>query len=381
MFPWMALFVRGVREYGQQHGGWILTTSVTPLPDSKFTDLNAHTLKGWPGDGAILGIGSRAEARAARRLGIPVVNLSGAICDADLPRVMVDQCAIGRLAAEHLLERGLRRLAYCGASTPWYSQQRCLGFAERAEEAGVPCEVFQIPISEDARMLWHSRGIPLGRWLTRLPRPVGLMAMNDHLACVLLDQCRQFELNVPHEVAVIGSDNDTIICNFSQPTLSSISRNAWRAGYEAAALLDRLMAGKNAPSHDILIPPDGVIARQSTDIVNVDDQKVATAVRFLRDHLAEAVGVDEASQHVAISRRRLEIRFRRHLGCSPHNYLCRLRIETAMRLLERPEQMKLHTIAMACGFSGVHHLRQAFQRQIGMAPLEFHRQCQLRRME
>jgi LacI family transcriptional regulator len=378
--PWMALFVRGVREYGRQHGGWVLTTTVAPMPDSNFAKLNGHTLKGWPGDGAILGISSRAEARAARRLDIPVVNLSGVLRNADLPRVMVDHYAIGRLAAEHLLERGLHRLAYCGASALWYSQQKCLGFAQRAKEAGTPCEIFNIPRGAGACRLWHPQGAPLGRWLKGLQRPVGLMAMNDHLACVVLDQCRQSGLNVPHEVALIGSDNDTIVCDFCQPTLSTVSRNAWRVGYEAAALLDRLMAGKSPPSHDILVPPDGVIARQSTDTVDVDDKKVAAAVRFMRDHLNKAVDVDQVSHHVAISRRRLEIRFRRHLGRSPHDYLCRLRVESAKTLLDRPELAKLQKIAATSGFASVQHLRQAFQRVAGMTPLEYHRQCQLHRI-
>jgi LacI family transcriptional regulator len=379
--PWMALFFRGMHEYARKHGNWVISISLPPVPDSNFSNLTAQSLQGWPGDGAILAIGSRADARAARRLDIPVVNLSGTLDHADLPRVMVDQCAIGRLAAEHLLERGLRRLAYCGASALWYSQQRCLGFALRAERAGVPCEIFKMPCGADARVPWHSRGAPLGRWLERLERPVGVMAMNDHLARVVVDQCQQLGLDVPHEVAVIGSDNDTIVGGLCQPTLSSVSRSAWRVGYEAAALLGRLMAGKSPPAHDILIPPDGVIARQSTDTIDVDDEHVAAAAHYMREHLDEAIGVDEVARHVAISRRQLEIRFRSHLGRSPHDYLCRLRVELARTLLQRPEQNKLQKVAAACGFSSVQHLRQTFQRLTGTTPLEYHRQCQLHRIE
>ena len=378
--PWVALFVRGLSVYAQQHGGWVISTSLTPLTGSNFSDLNAYTLKGWPGDGAILAIGNQAEARAARRLSIPVVNLSGALRNADLPRVMVDQYAIGRLAAEHLLERGLRRLAYCGTSGHWYSQQRGLGFSERAKQAHVPCEISEMPAPTSARMAWHRRMAPLSRWLQRLERPIGLLAMNDHLARVIVNECEQLGIEVPYEVAVIGSDNDTIVCEFCQPTLSSVSRNAWRVGYEAAALLDRLMAGKSPPSHDILIPPDGVISRQSTDTVNVDDPNVAAAVRYMRDHLGDVFGVNRLSRHIAVSRRQLELRFRRALGRSPHDYLCRLRVESARTLLERPEHTKLQHIAAACGLSSVKHLRQVFQRQIGMTPLEYHRQCQLRRI-
>jgi LacI family transcriptional regulator len=379
--PWTALFVCGVSEYAKRHGGWIITTSPpAPTGGPHQSALNAYTLKGWSGDGAILAIASLAEARAARRLGIPVVNLSGSLHKTHLPRVMVDDFAIGRLAADHLLERGLRRLAYFGTAGYWYSQQRGQGFAERAKQAGVPCEISEMPNPANVRTPWHNRVAPLARWLQRLERPVGILAAHDHLARVVIDECRQLNLDVPHDVAVIGSDNDTIVCEYCEPTLSSVSRNAWRIGYEAAALLDSLMSGKKAPTKDILIPPDGVIARQSTDTVNVDDAHVAAAVRFMRDHMSEACNVARVSKHVSVSRRQLELRFRRALGRSPHDFLCRLRVEAARRLLERPENAKFQTIAVSCGFSGVEHLCQAFHRMTGMTPLEYHRQCQLHRL-
>ena len=139
------------------------------------------------------------------------------------------------------------------------------------------------------------------------------------------------------------------------------------------------MSGKSPPQNDILIPSDSVIARQSTDTMNVDDAVVAAAVRFMGDHMGEAFGVDHLLRHVGISRRPLEIRFRQCLGQSPHEYLCRLRVGSAKTLLERPEYIKLRTIAKSCGFSGVEHLRDAFRRTTGMTPLEYHRQWQLHR--
>jgi LacI family transcriptional regulator len=125
--PWMALFVRGVVDYADRHGGWNLTTSPPDLPISEERAQTVADFRGWPGDGIITAIGSPAEARIARRLGIPVVNLSGAVRKIDLPRVMVDHYSIGRMAAEHLLERGHRRLAYCGLKGLWFSELRCLG--------------------------------------------------------------------------------------------------------------------------------------------------------------------------------------------------------------------------------------------------------------
>ncbi len=278
------------------------------------------------------GSGVERDALAARGLGIPVVNLSGAVRNAHLHRVMVNQCAVGRLAAEHLLERGLRRLAYCGPPGPWYSQQRGAGFSQRAKEAGVPCEIFEIASPMRVYIPWHRQVAPLHRWLQRLERPVGLMGVNDHMARVIVNECQRLGLVVPHEVAVIGCDNDTVVCECCRPTISSVLRSARRVGFDAAALLDHLMAGKDPPLHDILVPPDGVVSRQSTDTMYVDDPQVVAAVRFMHDHLGEKFGVAEVLRHVNISRRELQLRFRRLLGRSPRDYLRGLRIESAQAL-------------------------------------------------
>ncbi len=376
----MSLFSRGVRDYAQSHGNWLITICLPPLRFSNFSNINPHTLKGWPGDGAILGITSQADARAARELGIPVVNLSGTHARISLPRVTIDYRAIGRLAADHLLERGLRHLAYCGLSGNWSSRQRYLGFAAHAREAGTRLDDFDVSNAEDTSVTWQPHAVPLTQWLRRLARPVGLFVVNDYLACAILGQCRELGVDVPHEVALLGSDNDTVVCEFCEPTLSSVSRSAWRLGYEAAALLDHLMAGKAPPPHDILIPPDGVVARQSTDTLYVSDEQVTAALHFMRGAFSKPLAVAHVAEHLGISRRYLEIRFHQVLGCPPHAYLSRLRVEAAKRLLERSNHTKFQEIAIACGFSGVGHLCQTFQRLAGMTPLEYHRHYRLHRI-
>jgi LacI family transcriptional regulator len=369
----MALFMRGVTDYADRHGGWTLTTSPPTLTGAEEIAHTVYSLRGWPGDGVIAAIGNKAEGRAARELGIPVVNLAGAMRDAGLPRVMADHYAIGRMAAEHFLERGLRRLAYCGVKGIWYSEQRCLGFKRRAEQAGVPCDVFDMARPTNPRAPWQRRVAPLDRWLESLKPPVGLLAIHDYRARVVIDECLRLGLDVPHDVAVIGVDNDPAICELCQPTLTSVSRHAWRMGYEAASLLDSLMAGKPPPERDILIPPDGIVARHSTDTVAVEDSHVAAAVHFMWDHLGEKFGIERVMQHVPISRRQLELRFRRVLHCTPHDYLCRIRVERAKQLLDASQRPKLHQVASACGFSSVERMRLVFQRLTGMAPLEYRR--------
>jgi LacI family transcriptional regulator len=368
--PWMALFMRGVLDYAQRHGPWNLTTSPPTLSGADEYALDISSLAGWPGDGVIAAIRSPAQARSARKLGIPVVNLAGADAGLGIPRVMVDHEAIGRMAAEHLLERGLRRLAYCGFAELWYSRQRCQGFVRRAARAGAECEVFDAPHVTHPRANWQQCIAPLARWLKNLRPPVGLLAIHDYRARIVIDQCLDLGLRVPHDVAVIGVDNDTTVCEFGTPTLSSVSRNAWQSGYEAARLLDHLMRGQTLPE-DVLMPPDGIVARQSTDTVAVEDPRVAAALHFMHDHLGEAFSISEVVEASSISRRQLEQRFKRTLSCTLHDYICRARIDRARQLLVQPSRIKIRAVAAASGFRSIDRLRLVFQRVTGMTPLRY----------
>ena len=372
--PHLARTVSGVTDYARQHGHWTFITSPPTLTSAQESAMSVLSLKGWPGDGVIALITTEAEARAGRQLGMPVVNMTGVLHHTGLPRVMVDQQAIGRLAAEHLLDRGLRRLAYYGFRDVWYSQQRREGFVQRIEEAGGHCSVYEEPPTlTDMRQPWHRRVTGLGRWLQTLKPPVGLMAVHDYRARTVVDECDRLHLNVPNDVAVIGVDNDQTICEFCQPPLSSVSRSGYQLGYEVAVLLDRLMAGEEPPKQDILIPPDGVIARRSSDVVGVEDPHVTAAVRFIREHAGEQFGVERLLRLVPVSRRRLEKRFKQFLGRTPHEYICHVRVERAKQLLIGSKKMRLKDVAAACGFPDAQRFRHVFRRLTGSTPREYRR--------
>lgn len=369
--PWMAMFVRGVSDYAQRHGGWSLAASPPTLAWAGEQGLTLESLKGWPGDGVIAAIANRDDERAARRLGKPLVNMAASMRQSAFPRVMPDHYNMGRMAAEHLLERGLRRLACHGIEGLWFSQQRCQGFIDRARQAGVPCVVLETPRHPDAQATWQQRMAPLTAWLQQLRPPVGMLAVQDYRARVVMDECRRLGLEIPHDIAVIGMDNDPMICEFCRPTLSSVSRNSWRLGYETAAVLDCLMDGRQPPRHDLVIPCDGVVARQSTDTVAVEDQHVAAAVHFIHDRCGEPFGVERVVEATHISRRQLEVRFRNVLGCSIYDYICRTRVERAKRALCGAERIKFHKVAASCGFPSPQRMRLVFHRTTGLTPQEF----------
>ena len=370
--PHMTVFLRGVMDYAQRHGGWSLTTSPPSLTGAGEETLTLHGLRGWPGHGVMAALLNHADIRLARRLRLPVLNMASTFRDTGIPRVRPDHYAMGRLAAEHLLERGLRRLAYYGVHGRWFSEERCRGLVECAEQAGATCDVLEVPEHSGPWANWQKRTGLLVRWLKQLRPPIGLLAVQDYRARAVIEECDRLGLRIPHDVAVIGMEDDPTLCEFCRPTLSSVSRDSWRMGVESAEMLDRLMDG--LPTRlDVAIPPVGVVARQSTDTIAVEDPQLAAAVHFIHDHLGKPFGIDRVVQAASISRRQLEARFHRVLGCTPYDYLSRKRIERAKQILSASGRTKLHNVSMACGFPSVERMRLVFKRLTGMTPLEYRR--------
>jgi LacI family transcriptional regulator len=207
-------------------------------------------------------------------------------------------------------------------------------------------------------------------WVGRLPRPIGLMACYDFKAQQLLVVCRELDIAVPEEVAVVGVDNDRLLCDLANPPLSSVIPNTHRTGYEAARILDRLMAGENMPPESHLIEPLGIQTRQSSDTLAIDDPDVAIAVRFIREHAIEGIDVSDVLARVSLSRRALESRFRRIINRTPHQEIMRVRIERVKMLLLASD-FSLAEIAAITGFEHVEYLSVAFKREAGQTPRQY----------
>jgi LacI family transcriptional regulator len=362
-----ANIVRGILSYAREHANW------TFVGGPENVTLSVLQLKGWRGDGVIAEALTKKEDETARKLGLHVVSLSGSLPESDLPRVIVDHYQIGRLAAEELLRCEIRRFAYYGLKGVWYSQQRCQGFAERIAEEGYDCSILQVASTLEGKATWHGWLGELQQWLATLQPPFGLMGVNDHRARMAIEACRQVGWYVPHDVAVVGVDNDPIACEASSPTLTTVARNDEAIGYQAAQWLDRLISGNPPAERFIQIPPIGVVARESTDMVAVDDPKLSLAVQFIRQHQGESFNIEDVLRHAAVSRRWLEYRFRDRFGRSPHEYISESRVERAKLLLGRTPRLHLQEIAQACGFTDSRNLRLVFRRQTGMSPAEYRR--------
>jgi LacI family transcriptional regulator len=317
----------------------------------------------------------RNHLRAIRATRLPAVDLRGVV-RSHMPVVKADDRRVMELAVEHLLERGFAHLAYCGFTDLPYSERRLKHLVSVLHERDIRCNFYQAPPPrpnapqreiERIGVLFNKE---LAAWLRSLPKPIGIIACNDIRGQQVLNTCREMDLAVPEDVAVIGVDNDEVLCEMSDPPMSSVELDTHKAGYEAAALLHRLVRGGAVPMEPVLIAPKAVICRQSTDTLAIADRHVAAAVRFIRLHASDGLKIKDVLDHVPLSRRLLERRFRKLLGHSPHAEIARVRIERIKQLLLGTD-WPLESIARATGFAGADYMSVAFKKETHLSPGAF----------
>ncbi|MFM9952570.1 MAG: substrate-binding domain-containing protein [Opitutaceae bacterium] len=362
----------GIGDYILSHGPWSVHYAELGPADAP-----PPWLRAWDGHGMIVRGENRRLARAVAELSTPTIDLTPSRLLPRAPWVKSDDAAIAHLAAQHFLERGFRHFAFCGDARFSWSQRRGERFAQLAREAGHTCHHFAPPPAPRPR---SSALHPLdadatvdaiGTWLTSLPKPVAVFACYDNRGQQVLEACHRTGLAVPEQVAVLGVDNDEVLCALSPPPLSSITLNPRRAGWEAAALLSRLMRGELLPPAAHLIPPVAIATRQSTDILAVHDPKIASALRYIREHACAGIGVGEVLRHCPMARRALENRFARLLGRTPGEEILRVQLNRVKELLIGTK-LPIWEIAGRTGF-GPEYLSVVFQRQFKTTPSRFRR--------
>jgi LacI family transcriptional regulator len=358
-------FFKGAARYAREHGWHVVA-------DMIYT---AKIPLGWRGDGILSFIGDRDDlAEFILSSGLPAVEISMVRNDIHLPRVEGDSEMIGRLAAEHFLQRGFRHFAWAPFLDDAVNAERQHGFADRLARANLTCHLLpptDSRHSDPAARNWAVQRERLARELHHLPKPLAVFAYNDCVAAGIIDACDDAGLLVPEAVAVMGVDNDPILCECVRVPLSSVCHDLEGMAYQAAALLDRLMAGGPPPDEVIRIQPKGVITRRSSDIIAVDNLQLARALRFIRDHYpSPLLGVEEVAAATDISRRQLEKAFRRELNRSLNEEIVRVRLEKVKELLTTTT-LKVVDVAAMTGFSRPSHLFRTFRKSVGVSPNAF----------
>lgn len=344
----------------REHGSWAIH-----LSEQGRGSQPPIWLSSWRGDGIIARIENETIASAVRACGLPTVNVSASQLAPEFPCVISDSAAITQHAATHLLERGLRHFAYCGDAQFEWSQRHGDNLVSVLRKQGYPCHVFPSNSRDSAD--WRKEQAKLIRWLKSLPKPVGVMTCYDVRGQQVLDTCRAMGLRVPEDVAVIGQHNDDLLCELCDPPLSSVIPNARRAGFEAASLLDQSMRGETLLQKRIEIPPIGIVTRQSTDLVAVEDTRLAHAMRFIQEHAYEVIRVEDIAQAAGMSRSLLERKFRKVFGRSPWDQVLQLRLRKAENLLSQT-RLSIAEIASCAGFGSPEYFSAAFRKLTGVSP-------------
>jgi LacI family transcriptional regulator len=354
----------GIQRYAQECGRW--ECLINP-----YADLLLANPQKAPGIDGIIARATPGLAELAKAAKIPLVNVWHNSAAQGVPNVFPDTFESGRMAAEHLLARGLRSFAYLGLDGLYSSQKQLQGFSEVLAAKGQSCTKCLIDPTYDATPEnWQLFQAKLNQWMDCWSLPVGVLAHTDFMCRYVAEACRYRHLEIPQSVTLIGSGNEVLIDTAAHPTLSSIDFGYERVGHRAAQLLDEIMDGAPAPTEPLVLPPVAFVVRQSSDAFVVDDPIVGQALRFITDTLHLGVSVDQVAAHVATTRRTLSRRFNKSLNQTIHDAITQLRLERVKRQLVNTKAA-LKSVAVECGFRDAIHLCKVFQRVEKTSPSEY----------
>ncbi|MEM8913960.1 MAG: DNA-binding transcriptional regulator [Planctomycetota bacterium] len=365
----------GIMQYLRLHEDWSVYLQQRDLQSSV-----PEWLQQWTGDGIISRSNDVRLRDASNQRGIPFLDLMDRSDDIP-PHVRSNDAMIGSMAADHLLAKDFRQFGFCGFEDEAWSRRRQLAFADAVHQrlgdgdaAAAKCDVFESRWLEGAAS-WDVEQNALADWVTQLPKPCGILACNDLRGQQVLDACDTAGLSVPEEVAVIGVDNDELVCEFARPPLTSIVPDATAVGFEAARQLSEMMQGKRplgAPTLEsqVIVAPRTIQTRLSTDVVAIDHPGVVAALAYIREHACSGLTVDKVLESVDVSRSTLERQVRRYLGRTPQQEIRHVQLKRVRQLL-RTTNLSAEQIAHRAGFDHPEYMHYVFKRDLGMTPGQY----------
>jgi LacI family transcriptional regulator len=356
--------LRGVARYVREHEPWALYHEPHGLEASV-----PQWLRRWNGDGIIARIQTRRIAQQLAASGIPVVDVLGVVPECAFPLVSVDNLAIARMAAEHLLERGFRRFGFFGIEGENWSEQRYAGFCAAVASIQSQVPICRLPRDTKGRRSWERAEDDIARWIAALPKPAGVLICSDQRGSQFLEACRRAGVSVPNDIAVVSVDNDEPLCEVCLPPLSSVEPGHLNVGYQAAALLDSVLRGASTSRKPLHVQPLETVTRQSSDTLAVADSRVGMALRLIRENAPSGMRIDDIAREVGLSRSVLQRRFRASLHCSIHQEILNVRIRHARELLATTE-ISLAAVAEQAGFKHQEYLGAVFRARVGKTPAQ-----------
>lgn len=319
----------------------------------------------WSGDGIITSLNnSSALEEFIRAATVPVVDLSIWREDIDLPGVAADNAAIGRAGATHFIEAGHQHCAWFALGSNPVSWTRYEAYRDALVAVGLDWLRLDRKRAQDTQYITQV--------LRDLPKPCAIYTKSDYDAAWILNLCLSADLKAPDEIAILGAYNNTLICENKAIPLSSVRHNLQTIGYEGAAMLDQLMAGKNLKERIRFFPPKGIKIPQSTDMLAISDPVIRELITYLKTDYQRSISTDMLAQRFGISRRSLESRFRAQMHCSIRESIIRIRIQEGKRRLAGGSE-SIETIAALSGFCHAPHFSNTFKLVVGCSPTQYRR--------
>jgi LacI family transcriptional regulator len=363
---WGRELITGVHNYSRLHGSWHLyleargAEEVMTVPD------------GWQGEGIIARIGSPQLARHLQRKRLPVVNVSGIqLTGPQFPRVANDVEGVAQMAVQYFLDRGFRHFAYLSLKGLEYVARQREAYVKTLAQAGFSCAVHGVRVHIGFQSPhWNLKVEELGAWLASLPKPVALFTWSGGRE--VIHACLHAGLRVPEEVAVLNGSEDELLGQFSPVPVSGVMAASRKMGFEAAAMLDRLIHGRRTAPAQIFVPPIGITTRQSTDTMAIPDRSLISALSYIRENARRPIQVCDVAQHTGISRRVLERKFHQTLGRSPAAHIGKVRLDHVKALLLETE-LPINDVSDSCGFCSPEYMTAVFRKELHTTPLRYRR--------
>ncbi len=359
--------MRGLIKYSKANGPWIFYR----LPSYYKTLYGKEGIVEWAKEreaDAIIALWDHEGTNRLQQLNIPVLLQNYKERSSFYSNITGDYYGTGAMAAKFFIERKFQNFAFYGSKGVVWSRERAHGFRDKVEKAGGNYYYFE---SENLRSEdWSKSHVMLDEWLLSLPKPVAMLACDDNFALQISEICKMKNIKIPKDVSLMGVDNDDLICNLSDPPISSIELDVEKGGYEAGRLIHQLIKKDKTEPFNIIINPTRIELRQSTEIYNVEDEYIDTVVKHLINNFDTEINIDALSEIVPLSRRNLEIKFKKEMDTSIYQFILTLRINHFANLLLTTDR-SLFDLALESGFNDCKNISRVFKKFKGITPIEY----------
>lgn len=359
--------LRGLIQYSKDHGPWLFYRLPTYYKTMYGKEGIVEWAKSWEAD-AILAKWDHEGTNLLSTLNIPVVLQNFKSRSPYFSNLTGDYYGTGEMAAKFFIKRRFRNFAFYGNKDVIWSQERAAGFRAEVEKVGGNFHYFE---SEDlGGKEWSNVHVELDEWLLSLPKPVGLFACDDDFALRMSQICRINNIKIPEEISLLGVDNDDLICNLSDPPISSIVTDVEKGGYETGRLIDRMLKEGVTEPVDIIVKPSRIELRKSTEKYDISNEYITEIVNYIEDNFTTDIKIESLTAMVPLSRRNLEVKFKEEMGTTIYQFILGCRIDYFADLLIATERT-LYDMALESGFNDCKNISRIFKKHKGYTPIEY----------